>query len=228
MRLLTDPAFGEEFDTVVDEITDQYASDELTGEERERAEKHFFSTTERQDKLQFASELLRRAEVERGQKAVARIPERAPGFFEQVLAFWRRQLVPIAATAALIIVAVGVMFFLMRSDDLRSYQALNLPISAAERSAGVAPARVKLPESGLKISLDIPEQWRGAKEYRARLVDENRVEQDLKVEDPSQQTVTVIVPARLLARGSYAIKLFRMKDDGTEERVRGSYYFDVE
>jgi hypothetical protein len=36
LRLLTDPAFGKNFDAVVDEITDQYAGNELPGEERKR------------------------------------------------------------------------------------------------------------------------------------------------------------------------------------------------
>ena len=34
LRLLTDPSFGEEFDTIVDELTDQYVRDELTDDER--------------------------------------------------------------------------------------------------------------------------------------------------------------------------------------------------
>ena len=41
LRLLTDPAFGEEFDTIVDEIADQYAGNEFRGEERERVEQYF-------------------------------------------------------------------------------------------------------------------------------------------------------------------------------------------
>lgn len=41
LRLLTDPSFGEEFDTIVDELTDQYVNNELTDEERERVEKYF-------------------------------------------------------------------------------------------------------------------------------------------------------------------------------------------
>ncbi len=37
LRLLTDPSFIEEFDTIVDEIADQYAGDEFKGEERKRS-----------------------------------------------------------------------------------------------------------------------------------------------------------------------------------------------
>ena len=50
MQLLSDPAFGEEFDTIVDEITDEYLKNELPDDERERVEKHFLRTAERQNK----------------------------------------------------------------------------------------------------------------------------------------------------------------------------------
>ena len=65
LQLLTDPSFGEEFDTVVDELTDQYVRDELTDDERKRAEKYFLNTPVRQQKLEFAKELLSHADAER-------------------------------------------------------------------------------------------------------------------------------------------------------------------
>src|ERR1051325_4151382 len=43
LRLLTDPSFGEEFDTIVDELTDQYVRNELPDDERERVEKYFLN-----------------------------------------------------------------------------------------------------------------------------------------------------------------------------------------
>ena len=63
MRLLSDAAFGEEFDTIVDEITDEYLKDELPVDERERVQRYFLSAPERQSKLQFAAELLDRKSV---------------------------------------------------------------------------------------------------------------------------------------------------------------------
>ena len=41
LRLLTDPAFGEEFDTIVDELTDEYVGNELQEPERKRVEQYF-------------------------------------------------------------------------------------------------------------------------------------------------------------------------------------------
>src|SRR5215211_5138670 len=69
LRLLTDSSFAEEFDTVVDELTDQYVTNELMDDERKRVEKYFLNTPERQQKLEFATELITRASAERGQRA---------------------------------------------------------------------------------------------------------------------------------------------------------------
>jgi hypothetical protein len=76
LRLLSDPALGEEVDAVADEITDDYLNNQLSDDERERVEKYFLSTTERQNKLEFAAELLRRAESERGKNVTEPRPRR--------------------------------------------------------------------------------------------------------------------------------------------------------
>src|ERR1044072_4280612 len=98
---MTDAAFGEEFDTVVDEITDEYLQNDLPDEERERVQQYFLSSTEGQRKLEFASELLRRAEAERGKK------ESKPGVMEQIAAFFRQP--SFALTVAGLIVVAGII-----------------------------------------------------------------------------------------------------------------------
>lgn len=54
IRLLSDRDYGEEFDIVVDEITDQYAAGEIKGEDRERVEKYFLKSDQRREKLKYA------------------------------------------------------------------------------------------------------------------------------------------------------------------------------
>ena len=60
LRLLSDPEFGEEFDIMVDAIVDQYLDDELSPEDRERAEQYFFKSESRREKLKFAAALKKR------------------------------------------------------------------------------------------------------------------------------------------------------------------------
>ena len=213
--MLSDPAFGEEFDTVVDEITDEYLKNELTAEERERIQQYFFSSAERQQKLAFAAELLDRAKKH----------ERRTPLLAQVAAFFRQQsFAQVALTAAaLVIVAGTVIYFWTRPA---TYLALNLTIGTAERSEGAAAQTVKLPSNtGLRVTLTIPVSARGAKAYAARLAGGNT---DLTIEQRTEETVTVVIPAGSLAPGAYAIQLSKLNSDNTHERIPGSYYFAVE
>lgn len=54
MRLLTEPEFAEEFDIAVDDLTDAYVTGEIQGEDRQRAERYFFRSADRQNKLKYA------------------------------------------------------------------------------------------------------------------------------------------------------------------------------
>jgi len=216
IRLLSDPEFAEDFDVVVDEITDDYLQNELVRDERERVERYFLSSTERRKKLEFAAELLRRAQSRR----VTR-----PGFLEQIAAFWRQpSLAHVALAAAAVIVVVGLIYVLIRTDN-SSYLALSLAISTAERAEGPAAQQVKLPpNTGLKITLTIPDSARGARDYAAKLAGAS----DLKIEQQTRETVTVTIPAGAITPGTYAIQLSKLNPDGSKERIPGSYYFAVE
>jgi hypothetical protein len=211
LRLLTDAAFGEEFDTVVDEITDEYLQNDLSDEERKLVEQYFLSSTERQGKLEFAAELLRRAEYQRAKK------EAKPGVWEQIVAFCRQP--SFALTAAAVIIAAGIIYFVLWRDNSTNYLAMNLTISSADRAEGATPATVKLPSNtGLKVTLTIPENARGGKDYVVRLVGGS----DLKIAERTEQTITVTIPAGT-PPGTYAIQLFKDK-----ARIPGSYFFAVE
>jgi len=216
LRLLSDPVFGEEFDTIVDEITDDYLKQELPDDERERVESYFLSSNERQNKLEFAAELLRRAESERGR----RVKDVRPSLFERLAALWREpSFARVAMVAASVVIVVGIIYVL--KPDNTNYVPLSLTINTAERSEGAAAVPVKLaPDTGLKITLTIPEEARGAKDYVARLSSGG----ELKIDGRTPATVTVIVPPGSLGPGTYAIQLFK----NSTERISGSYYFAVE
>ncbi|HEX5701709.1 MAG TPA: CHAT domain-containing protein [Pyrinomonadaceae bacterium] len=64
LRLLTDPEFAEEYDTVVNETVDDYVSGKFEGEELKQVEDYFFKSPERKNKLKFALALkLRKSEL---------------------------------------------------------------------------------------------------------------------------------------------------------------------
>src|SRR5260370_11334258 len=60
LRLLTEPEFAEEYDIVVNEITDDYVAGKFEAAELRQAEEHFFKSGERRDKLNFALALRQR------------------------------------------------------------------------------------------------------------------------------------------------------------------------
>ncbi len=226
LRLLSEPAFVEEFDTVVDEVTDQYVRNELSESERKGFEGSFLATVQGKQKLRFTTELLERAAAERRPAPVE------PSFFDRLRAFWQVQSLRHAATAAAVVIIAGGIFFIWKSSQSGSvdYAKVDLSISTANRGEGARPERVKLESGapGVVINLAIPEQAKGAKDYRVKLDNGNDPDRDLSISQRNDQTVTVQVPASNLARGNYAIKMFTIAPDGSEQRVRGSYFFDVE
>jgi len=226
LRLLSDPAFVEEFDTVVDEVTDQYVRKELETGEQKGFEKSYLTTAEGQQKVRFTSELLERAASERGAPVVKPIPH--PGFFERLGAFWQVQSLRLAAIAAAVTMIAGGGYLALR--PAMNYAPLALSISTATRAQGSAPAKVKLESGvpGVEVNLAIPEQAKGAKDYRVKLVSGDESEQDLPIEKRDDQTVTIKIPASSLSPGQYAIKMFRLTPDGSFTRIQGSYFFNVE
>src|SRR6266576_5012016 len=60
LRLLTEPEFAEEYDIVVNEITDDYVAGKFEGAELRQVEEHFFKSGERRDKLNFTLALRQR------------------------------------------------------------------------------------------------------------------------------------------------------------------------
>src|SRR5437660_2816958 len=103
LRLLTEPDFAEEFDIVVDEVTDDYLSGKFEGEELKRVEEHFFKSTERRNKLKFALALRARKSDLNADKG------RRRSWFK-----------PYLAIAASVVVLAGSGFFVWRAWSINS------------------------------------------------------------------------------------------------------------
>jgi hypothetical protein len=233
LRLLTDPAFGEEFDVIVNEITDDYVGDELQPDDRKRVQQYFLRSTERQNKMRFASELLERAAVERGTRANNPAPARDPGVLDRIRAFWGNQalVTRFATTFAAIVIVAGVLLLIIPGTRTSgTYALVNLAISNSERAAGSEIKSVRLePDSlGIRIELALPDHIPQSKSYRVELLDEKQAASNLKIEQQTERSLTVTIPARDITRGTYVIHLYGVSPDGTEQRIRGSYFFAVQ
>jgi len=229
LRLLTDAAFGEEFDVIVNEITDEYVGDELHADDRKRVQQYFLTSTERQNKLRFASELLERAAIER---APASVVQAEPGMLERVRAFWGNMalLTRFATTFAAIVIVAGVLLLTIPGTRTPgTYAVVNLTISNSERASGSEIKQVRLePGSpGIQIELALPDQVPQSKNYRVELLDEKQATRNLRIEQQTEAKVIVVVPANEISPGSYIIRLYATNPDGAEQRIRGSYFFTV-
>lgn len=236
LRLLTDPSFTEEFDTIVDEITDEYVAGEFKGEERERVEQYFLRSAERHEKVKFASSLVRRASLERGGKKTVKSPDEPPpgALFEQARTFWLNQglaLRVVIGTASVVIVAGLILLILPSSTSPPTFASLTLPISNTTRGEGKAKpetARLAPGVVELRLSLKLPDQRPQSRASRVELLNEEGARRSLSIAEQDPQFVRVVVPTSDLPRGNYALKLFLVTPDGTEQPLNGSYLFDVE
>ena len=227
-RLLTDAAFGEEFDVIVNEITDEYVGDELHADDRKCVQQYFLRSTERQNKLRFASELLERSAVER---AVARVQVQ-PRLLDRLRAFWGSQtpITRFATTFAAIVIVAGVLLLTIPgSRTPGTYALVNLTINHSDRAGGseIKSVRLEPGSAGIRIELSLPDQVPQAKSYRVELLDEKQAARNLRIEQQTERSLVVTIPANEITPGTYYIRVYGVNPDGTEQRIRGSYFFAV-
>ena len=238
MRLLTDAAFIEEFDIVVDEIAAAYLAGEFTGEEKEQVEKYFLRSPERQKKVQFIGEMLRQVSAEQRERIEDPLPAAdvagksvvKPSLLDRVRALFGGQPLATAATfAALVLVAGLGIWFLMNRSSSPSFATLELNLSSPSRNTGSEIPKIAVSNvDELRIKLNLPDRNPPPKSYRADLRGENISLPRLPIAEQNAKSLTVIIPTEDLTRGTYAIELNAVNENGAEEAIRGAYLFAVE
>ena len=106
---------------------------------------------------------------------------------------------------------------------------VTLNITSSDRASGSEIQSVKL-EPGtrrLRIELTLPDQAPQAQNYRVELLDDQEQPRNLPIEERTAQSIIVTIPANEITRGSYIIRLYAVNPDGTEQRVRGNYLFNL-
>ena len=235
--LLTDPDFLEELILDEEELIDDYVSEDLSDEDRLKFERHFLSTPERHRQLRFARALSRytsySTEKAGGKEARAYTPAppAGPNWAERFRAFWNGQTWALRAASALVLVAViaGALWLSRpRTSPPKTFVTLTLTAVAGNRAEGAQASKVSLPPNAdaLRISLLLPDAATKAASYRVELVSGSGEIKPLEVAGQDARSVSVVIPAARLARGSYALRLSATGAEGTERRV--GYLFTVE
>ena len=223
-----------EIDPVEKDMIDAYLRGELTPERRQRFERDYLTTEARQERVSMAAALLRHIdEYGAASKASVATPPTGQTWAERFRAFWASQTSASRAATAVAVVAIiaGALWLsFFRAPSPRTFATLTLTISNNNRAEGAQASRVKLTPNAdaLKISLTLPQQSPPAERYRVELENDNGETKAVEVAEKDAQSVLIVIPAAQLARGQYALRLFAIRPDGTEQRISGGYFFIVE
>lgn len=247
LRLMSDAAFGEEFDIVVDEIASLYVSRHFTGEEKAQVEQYFLRSPQRRQKVQFICELLRQVNEDGEQKAEVPVvvidpkpspppvapPVDRPTFWQRITAFWAQPSFSRSAmTFASLLIVGGLVFWVISRNSNPTYQSVELAMRSSERSTGTKITTIHMSSSidGLRMKLRLPGP--AAPQYRASLqgassLGEHIALPQLPIETQDAESITVIVPADKISPGTYAIELTEINNGG-ETPLRDAYEFKIE
>ena len=234
-RLLSEDDLFQELEIAEEELVDEYVAEELSAAERQQFENYFLSTPERKLKLKFAAALHRYVSKKTGAEDATERSVSPPEltWLERAQIAWARQTqwVRIAVFAAAVVIVVGV-FWLVRPHRYatQSYATVTLTITRSDRAAGDQATKIKLPlgADALRIEMKLPEALDQAARYRVELLKDNGETRSIERVAQYDQSVVVELPAAQLARGQYALNVYLVKPDQTEQRIRGSYLLTIE
>jgi len=203
----------DEIEAVENDLIDDYLRNQLAPERRQRFEEKYLNNAVRRERVEMAKSFLR---------VVAPIK---PSWTERFVNSWKvYHLIPqiAASVAAVVIIALLVI--------PSTVIPLTLSITPADRANSVAPKTIPLPprNATLRVSLTLPEPSSPGMVYHIQWQDVRRDLGALTAVSQDSRSITVDIPARTLDHGRYSLNLYKLNPDGTQMRVNGAYYFNVE
>lgn len=218
---------------VEEDLIDAYLHGELSPEQHRCFEQNYLTSEGRQQRVRMAAALLLQV-CETASISDPSVVVREDGIWaKRIKSFWAGWTPPLRsayAVAALVIVVGGVWLYVSPVRPPLAVATLKLTSSVSNRSAGAQARTIELPPDAgaLRVFLMLPNNAVPASRYRVELDTEDGATMPLPVAGQDDQSVSVVIPASKLARGQYALTLFALKEDGTEQPVYGSYTFTVE
>jgi hypothetical protein len=238
-RLLTDNEYFEELLVAEDELIDDYIEGALSEGERERFERFFLATLERQQKLSFARALKRHiALVGVTEPSRASDKEQNPGFWNRLIPATLYTQKPILgfSLAAVLIIVLGASWLIVNNQGLRNQAGRGSDIIAVSLPPGLVRGtgetkRVVITPGVSAVQLQLELARDDYQSYKAVVQTDEGNEvftaDKLKPETVAMgRVVTFDLPARLLSGGDFQVKLSGLASSGEPESV-GKYYFRV-
>jgi hypothetical protein len=212
-----------ELESAEDDLIEAYVRNELSPERQQRFEKYYLTTTAREDRVLLARSFVR---------VVCSADPPKSTWFDRCRELWNTQPLKLkyASGAMVLILAVVVLIWSITPHSTpKTFANLNLTIATERRSEGAsnAPQKIKLPlgADALRVTLTLPEPTPQGATYSVQWENSKGPLKTLEIESQNFESITVVIPADELVPGRYALKLLRKNPD---ERVNGSYFFEVE
>ena len=220
-RLMTEDALFEELEISKSELIDEYRPGELSHNDHEWFEQHYLASAEgrRAHAAAVALDSLNRATP---------TPSK-PTWFERLQDFVKAYPWAMAAATSTAVVIIVAGLFISRQKSSTFY-AFTLDSTVSHRSSGDARYfKVPLnPDIGeLRITLQLPEGVVRGTDYRVELDDRGDTQRSLKPASHDANSVVVVIPAKSLQENLYALRLYALKSDGTEQLIPGEYLFEL-
>lgn len=222
----------EELTSAEDDLIRAYIKDELSPERRRRFVENYLITEARKQRVVSTSAFQQFVcqEGQRKQTWKQTWTQKVLDFLKAMV-FAPQYAVPRVAGIVLSVgLATTSLWLMSRTTTPQTFAHLNLAISTDNRSTGGSTQNVKLPlaENALRISLALPGPAPQGALYRVQWENVKGPIENLDIEKQDANAISVIIPAGKLTPGLYALKLFQKNSDGTETRVPGSYFFNVD
>ena len=222
-RLMTEDDLFEEYEIAKGELIEEYRGGELTPKEHRWFELNYLASPEGKHRYTFVAAL---ECLERPTPA-----PQPPSLFERFLTFIKTSgwAIPTAATAALaVVIAIG-LFGQLTPQTSFAVTLRNSALTRGPSDDNSLPVKFTLPANTgeVKASLPLPRSFPPQTTFRALL--DNRTEKTaVKIDGYTDRVVTVVIPAKQLPHGEYALELTAILANGTEEAIPGDYRFVVD
>lgn len=244
-NLLTSATLYDEILLAEDELTDQYLANELSAAERQSFETHFLSTAERHEKLRFARVLKRY--VDRKSEAASHQADQFVNVSDKrpvnpLKAKHKFPFLPIenpiaayGLAAVVLLSVIGASWMLLNILSPTTPQSGKVLVATLTpglvRGEGDERTNVVLPADvdSLQLNLDLTSDEYPS--YRAELIASDAgsvfLKEDLRSETVAgRKTIDFTVPAKLLKRNDYRVRLSGRTAAGSYEPL-SSYTFRV-
>jgi len=220
-RLMVEDALFEELEILKGELVEEYREGELTGKERQSFEHGFLSSSEGRQ-LQMFAVAIDTLEQRRQPQPV--------GLLERVSSFFRKPqfAVPITGLAVVLIVVIIVVNSPQQHGGYVSATLTTSTVTRSNSNDGQSQTITIPPDaSELRVSLALPQPAAPGTRYRI-VLDNRREKTTFEPSGQDANSVSVVIPARHVPAGSYALVIYEVKANGTQQQIPGSYYFSTQ